>query len=177
MTNDDDDDSDGNDDDKDNDDDDNYDKDSNWDDGDVDGNFVDDENEDEDDDDKNVDGECRIKIPYFFITSLWANYKSKDSFNNDKFISPFGSEENNVSAWWKFHHCHKFFGGWGVNCHTLGEPNYQLLRRSRKRKWYPRATTSPKLMIQVRNQVIHQLVLVLPLPRADIRLGLHPYDL
>jgi hypothetical protein len=151
MTNDDIDDGNGNDDDKDNDADDNYDKDSKWDDGDVDGNFVDDENEDEDDDDNNVDGECRIIIPYFFITSLWANYKSKDSFNNDNYIYLFGSEENNVSAWWKFHHCHEFFGGWGVNCHTLGAPNYQLLQRSRKRKWYPRATTLPKPMIQLRN--------------------------
>jgi hypothetical protein len=34
----------------------------------------------------------------------------------------------------EIHHCHEFFGGWGVNFHTLGVPNSQLLRRSRTRK-------------------------------------------
>jgi len=34
----------------------------------------------------------RIIIQYFFITSLRANYKSKDSLNNDDFISRFGSQ-------------------------------------------------------------------------------------
>ena len=132
INNDDDDDGDGNDEDKDNDDDNNHDKDSNWDDDNVDGIFVDDENEDEYDNDNNVDGDCRIIIPYFIKTSLWANYKSKDCLNTDYFISPVCSWGNNVSAWWKFHHCNKFFGSciFIVQSQSLTNPivniNYQL---------------------------------------------------